>query len=695
MRIAALLSLAFALLAQETTIRTSTNEVVVDVVVRDKKGKIVKGLTSADFTVFEDGVQQAITSIRESSGTLAAGDAQRSPAGPAAPGRIADPTRQVRLFSLVFDRLGIDSRRLARQAAYDLIKEDLAQDVYIGVFLTDQRLKVLQTFTKDRVKLKAAIDQAVGTNTPTNYADANANLKAAVDSTSGGTGAADAAATSNGASVDGAGMAAEAMNRMVTDMLDFADNSSREQQGRFSIFGLWAVVKEQFRLPGRKTVMYFSEGLQLPNAVLHQFQSLISDANRANVSVYAIDARGLSVTGDSGLGQEMMNRNLKVSQGAYRGATQSSAVTREEVMQFDRALDAIRANGQVALQELAESTGGFLIANMNDFRKPIQRVTEDLGSYYELIYRPANTALDGKFRAIDVKIPSRPDVKIQARIGYFALPSRGVMPFEVPLLQALERKPLQREVDFRAAVIPFRPGQASIVFDMPMQNLKFRETEEKTAYRSHFSFLALIKDEQGQVVDKISRDIPMEEPSEKIEGFKQGRAIFTKTVKLPAGRYTLESAVADLEAAKFAARRVSVVVRSKPENTVALSGLSLVRRTDKAPPEPEPGDPYIVLQNRVIPTLDDKITTKAMSLYFIVYPTPNDPAKPGVTMEFFRDEVKLGEGAPELSPPLADGRIPYIANIPLDKWQPGLYEVRVTARQGAGADRQSLFVTIE
>lgn len=675
------------------TIRASTNEVVVDVVVRDKKGKLVKGLTAADFTVFEDGLQQTITSIRETSGALAAGG-NLEPATPASPqgNRKADPTRQVRLFSLVFDRLGIDSRRLARQAAYDLIKEDLAQDVYIGVFITDQRLKVLQTYTKDRVRLKAAIDKAVGTKTPTNYADANGSLENAKGSTSGSTGAAEAAASSNGASVDGAGMAAESMNRMITDMLEFAETSGREQQGRFSIFGLWAIVKEQFRLPGRKTVMYFSEGLQLPNAVLHQFQSMISDANRANVSIYAIDARGLSVTGDNALGNDMMNRNLKVSQGAYKGTT--AAVTREESMQFDRAQDAIRANVQVALQELAESTGGFLIANMNDFRKPIQRVVEDLGSYYELIYRPTNNSLDGKFRSIEVKIPSRAEAKIQARIGYFALPSRGVMPYEVPLLQALERKPLQREVDFRASVIPFKPGQAVIVFDMPMQNLAFHENSEKTAYRSHVSLLALIKDEQGQVVDKISRDLPMEEPSAKIAGFKTGRAIFTKTVKLPPGRYTLESAVADQEGGKFAARRVAVVALRKPENSVALSGLTLIRRTDKAPADPEPGDPYVVVQNRIIPTLEDRIATKALSLYFVVYPSPATE-KPTVTMEFLHDDTKLGEGAPELPAPLPDGRIPYIANVSLEKWQPGLYEIRVTARQGATADRQSIFVTIE
>jgi hypothetical protein len=529
----------------------------------------------------------------------------------------------------------------------------------------------------------------------TDYANANGSLQSASSSTAGGAGASQAAVNSNGAAVDGAGMAAESMNRMIVDMLEFADNSSREQQGRFSIFGLWAIVKEQSRLPGRKAVFFFSEGLQLPNTVLHQFQSMVSAANRANVSIYAVDARGLNVTGDNAIGNDMINRSARVSQGQYRGST-GAAVTREDAMQFDRALDAIRANPQVALQELSESTGGFLIANMNDFRRPVQRVVEEMGSYYEIIYRPTNTNLDGGFRVIQVKVPGNSDAKIQARNGYFALPSwngKPVSPFEVPLLNALQKRPAPREVDFRATVTPFRPGQAVIVFDMPMRDLAFTLNAEKTSYRSHFSFLALIKDEQGQVVDKISRDIPVDEPAAKLDGFKQGRAIFTKPVHLPAGRYTLESAAADNEAGKIAARRVAVVV--PPRGPFALSGLTLIRRVDKAPAEPDAGDPFVVLNNRVIPTLSDRVLNKAFSLYFVVYPDPASSEKTMATLEFYKDDVKLGEGPVELTASLAGGSIPYIANIPADSFQPGLYEIRVIARQGAAVDRQSIFVTME
>ena len=69
----------------------------------------------------------------------------------------------------------------------------------------------------------------------------------------------------------------------------------REDLGRISIFSLWAVIQELSKLPGRKTVMYFAEGITLPNGLVQQFQSMISAANRANVAIYAVDAAGLRV----------------------------------------------------------------------------------------------------------------------------------------------------------------------------------------------------------------------------------------------------------------------------------------------------------------------------------------------------------------------------------------------------------------
>lgn len=688
----ALFFVCATLLAQQDVIRTTTNEVIVDVVVRDKKGKLVGGLGSGDFTILEDGVPQAVTSIREIKGSLSG--AVSGGNGP------ADATRPVKLLSLVFDRLGIDSRRLARQAANDLLKAELSPEVYIAVFASDLHLKVVQPFTNDRAKLKAAIERVAGGSAMTNYADANSSLKLALDSSSGSQGAAAAAAGGPGnSSVDGGGMAQESMNRMVADMLEFAETSLQEQQGRSSIYALWGVVKEQTRLPGRKTVLFFSEGLQVPTSLLGNFRSMISSANRANVSVYAIDARGLSTAEDSAAAAAALNASLAVSQRQYKSTESASAVTRVEANQFDRAMDSIRANPQVNLAELAEGTGGVLIANMNDFRKPIQRLVEDLGSYYEIIYRPQNSSLDGSFRAITTKL-NRSDVTIQSRNGYFALPTlkgANVLPFEVPLLKALSSMPLPRGLEFRASVWRGRPKaeafESTIIFEMPMKDMTFRALDPEPSYRAHISFLALVKDAEGQVVGKISNDLPVNVPKEKLEGFRAGSVFFTRQLNLRPGRYTIESAAADLEATKVAARKTALVVPVPDATKLGLSAITLVRRLEDAQGE----DPFVVGTKRAVPTLVDRVPVggkNALSFFFTLYPVAGGE-KTDAVVEFFLEDKLVGGGKVELPAVQADGRIPYIATIPLQSFQPGLYEVKVRALQGQQAVQQSIFVTME
>ena len=88
---------------------------------------------------------------------------------------------------------------------------------------------------------------------------------------------------------------------------------------------------------------------------------------------------------------------------------------------------------------MAETTGGFLVANTNDLRKGLERVTADLREYHEIAYTPVNPTPDGKWRNIEVKL-SRSDVDVRTRKGYFALPPGVpiVRPSELPLMAALE-----------------------------------------------------------------------------------------------------------------------------------------------------------------------------------------------------------------------------------------------------------------
>ena len=87
----------------------------------------------------------------------------------------------------------------------------------------------------------------------------------------------------------------------------------------------------------------------------------------------------------------------------------------------DNAETAGRANVQLAIRDLAEATGGFLIGDSNDLRVPLRHVNEEISSYYEVSYNPGITNFDGSFRKLSVAT-TRKDLVIHARAGYFALP---------------------------------------------------------------------------------------------------------------------------------------------------------------------------------------------------------------------------------------------------------------------------------
>ena len=287
---------------QQPVIRSTSQEVLLDVIVRDKKGRPVRDLKAGEIQVREEGQVQTIRAFRlvdrKGAAAVEEGAAATAPGAPsAASPKTPNFARDIRLVSLVFERLGVDGRRLAKSAALDVLETEKDSNVLFSVFRIDHNLRVVQRFTNDHEALKKAVERAVG-GTFSDFAHDLDAANHAVDTTNGSAGTSDQTAQNQGPTgptqpVNSAGLANEQIGQMMLDMQQFDEMLSSEQQGRESIFPLLAIVKDQQKLPGRKTVLYFSEGLHIPNSLVEQFHSLIGAANRASVSVYAIDARGL------------------------------------------------------------------------------------------------------------------------------------------------------------------------------------------------------------------------------------------------------------------------------------------------------------------------------------------------------------------------------------------------------------------
>lgn len=662
---------------QEPVIRVDVEEILVDIVVRDRRGRVIRDLRPEEIEIYEDGVRMEPRGLRLIEGREVLTLGER---------KVLDPLRQLRLVSLVFDRLGAESMRLAREAAQEIVRRSEKEtNVYIAVFRLDPNLRVVQEFTRDREALRRAIQYAsagtAGPNTATRTAPAGPAVASAPAP----------AAPGPGQAPDGAAFAEQAMARAIEQVSSSIESVASQMQGTMSLTALLALIKGQQQLAGRKTAIYFSEGLFLDQNTDALFDNLVGEANRTNLTFYAVDARGLIA--DSQMASAGADLVKDVARAAEAARREGGAITRADMTATDTRLNALRRNVQQNLAELAMSTGGFLVADTNDFRGPMTRVAEDVLSYYETFYSPANRNFDGKYRKLEVKV-NRPNTVVQARVGYFALPPefRDVLfAWEVPLLKSLATKPPPRDLEFRSAVYRFA-GEGGLVkgvvdLEIPLKSFEVSKDEAQKTYYAHFSLVALLKDPQGKVVRKFQRDIPYSGPMDRLELFEAGNFIYSEPFEAAPGRYLLETALADRISGKIGARRANISLPAHESGKASISSLAMIRRVEPVEGADAKGDPFRFPGGKVTPTLDARIPAgpgAQVSIYCVIYTGGQGAPRPQLFMEFIAEGQSLGKAEAPLPEPDETGAMPYIANIPAEKWPAGQYEVKATVVQ-AGA----------
>jgi VWFA-related protein len=684
---------------QATTIRSATvEEVLLDLIARDKKGKPVSDLKATDITVYDNGVKQTLTSFRLVGGAEAV----------AANGAKAElePLRQIRLVTLAFEAMTEPSqRKLARTAALDLVQGAQGTNVFYSVVVINTQLVLLQQFTRDKAALVQAIERATeGLGGPKMTAESEAiqsELKRAVSGQNGAPRDSDllAAATDTaGQPVTNGSSALQA--RLASIMLDMlhADTSAGSQGTRLTLSALRSLVDGQRQMPGRKSVVYFTAGMYLSPELDSPFRHLESAANTANVTFYSVDTRGVMV------GAQTADARAQLAGAARASATtisgNNSAVTKEEIKSSDNAETSARADVQQYVRHLAEDTGGFLIGDSNDLRVPLRQVNEDIASYYEASYNPGIQNYDGAFHKLSVTT-SRKDVVIHARSGYFALPpearSTGLQGFEVALLQMLSNGKTSDDVKYRAGAILLKPGpqatSSMVLVELPLHELQPATDPAKNTTSVHCSILALVKDANGTVVDKLSRDRNFIVTSEQLAG---GHFLDKITVALPTGKYALESVVMDRNSGKAGIQHSELEV-PRATSGVGISSLAVMRAYAPNAKPADANDPFQFQGGTVTPTLDPvvKAVPNAMlRLFFTVYQNSSIAAKPSVEVEFLQAGKSLTKVPMQLPAADTQGRIPYVMTIPATGIPPGTYEIRATARQADSTAQSTTTVQI-
>ncbi|HVF28563.1 MAG TPA: VWA domain-containing protein [Pyrinomonadaceae bacterium] len=725
--------------AKQDVIRVETNEVMIDVVARDKKGRPVRDIQPGEIEVYEDGVKQNVTAfqlieadaaVASSSGarsetTIAGGTVREAP-------RPLNSLRQIKLVTLVFDTLGVESRRLAQQGALDFIKTQLPPNTYVAVFKVGNRLHVLQPFTNDRELLEKSVERATAASYP-QYEDLSDRIRKSLEEQRQMGAAVGAAgsfappgtpgAVSSGAIKSGPPiMSGEGdvvvgkpdpvklkLIEVTLNALRFTEDTQRASQGMSSMFSLLSLIRAQGELAGRKTVIYFAEGIQVPPSLNELFRTTISEANRAGVSVYGVDARGLDSNRAMRSSRDMLLAAVNASKSQLEKGS-DVALSREEVMSTDTTESSLRKNEQGALEDLSTSTGGFLTANTNDLRKGMSRISSDLGSYYALSYTPPAQTYDGRFRQITVKL-TRPGVAVQTRKGYFAVPPTTgppLLPYEMPMLAALNRHAPGESFKYRVAALRFGASadgvRHQLLMEVPLKHFTFTPDAPKKVYRAQFSLMAVVRDAGGRIVERLGENFPLEGPLEKLETSKNRNVFFTRAVTLMPGQYTLETIAYDRATGKGSVRRRELMVAPVSKG-VSLSSITVIKRVDPLAPERIAAgrladEPLQYHGSKITPLMSEPVVGggegAGLPLYFVVYPADGDfgAEHPKLTLEFLRDGVRVGQVAPELPKAEKEGHIPYFVTVPAESFKPGRHEVKAVVKQGSSVAEERAFFEV-
>jgi len=691
--------------------RSTPQEVVLDMTFRDKKGRTIHDIRPEEIHVLEDGIEQKLSSFQQTTATASATTGAKLS---------FDPMREIRLVTLVFEGLDQNGRRFFRGALKDILDMAPEQNLYFSVLVVDQRLHVIQPFTADHAALLKAVDRSA-TWSFVQYQNNSTQVKAELAQVlaqgapslgSGGGGAPSPSAVQ--------GQVSYMMAKMQYDMLQAAEAADREYNARATIDALKALVRAQSELPGRKVVLYFNPGLLITEAVKEQYANLVSAANRANISFYTVDPQGLIALSDQSgstrnssptFSQEDQGRDmLSDATGAIRAKQMSEGVgggnnevTTQEARATESAESALRANPLLWLRDLARQTGGATIADTNDYRAPLRVAMDEVKTYYEASYIPHIDVYDGKFRKISVRV-DRPDVMVHTRSGYFALPQlrsgEQLYAYEMPLLNALNAAEGPHDIPFDAAAERFNDHAAKVEYmvtvETPEKELTFAPQPDQKTAALNATLLAVIRNSSGEIVEKFSKEFPVQVTLDKVDAYKAGNLVQTFRTELAPGGYTLEAAVMDRNSNKLSVRKGPITV-PRPSTKLSLSDVVVVRQT-YALKDNAILNAFYFPGGEVIPTLSDTLKGgpgNILPFYFAVYPDRSIKDAPTLTMSFYKEGQYLGAAEAPLPEVQSDGRIPYIANLPADKFTPGKYEIRIGVTQGRSKVEENVDFAID
>lgn len=639
----------------------SAPEVSLDLVAHDKKGAPIRDLKPTDFEITSSGSPVRIDDLHLVSGGPGPGHAH--------------------LVTLVFAHDVPGYAHKARDVAAELLKAAPATGILFAVLRVDGRLRLLQEFTADREALTKAIDLAT-VNYKRDYDEPEKQLAAELKA--------------------GAVQPDQNLEKVLLAMLLDSQDIVRDPHTPPAIASLMAACRQQAGLPGRKTLVYFSAGLDWTTQDPEMPTKVAEVAIRSRVSIYSIDAEvldphsfnsanaGLSVTRAQALG------SINSAAGGSAAAGVSTAVTEQigRIQTGDEDATATR------LTILCHQTGGEHAGDSGNTQRSVQRIVDDVLSNYTAYFIPPMTQGE-KFRPIKIKA-LRAGITVQARGGYFAVHSRAPLaaPPRDKLLGALAGPELPSELQFRSSVLRFgstpKGGVNSVAFEVPLSQVEMRPDSAGKVYAAQVSWLAQVRDQTGAIIERFSDDIS-KQGSREDQQSRLGTLSFRRHFVAAPGEYVLETVAMDANSGKIAAQRSKFEIPAAATGP-ALGDIVLVRQIEAAGGAGDASEPLQCAEGKVIPNLSarlDRASNPAIQLFFDVLPDNGSTDKPALKLEVRRDGNLLGSVPLTLRRESAPGPIRELAKVGTKSLSPGAYEMTVVLTQGARTVERTTSVTLE
>ncbi len=658
---------------QGMTLSVKTQLVVETVVVKDKQGKFIPGLTAGDFALTEDGAPETIRIVEHQD---VAANAQ--PLQAAAPGteefklykrltrtQVSPETegseryKNRRLLALYFDMSAMrpaDQLRALSAAEQFLRTQMTTVDLISILRYQGGSVDVLQDFTADRNKLLSILQTLI-------VGEGQGSAETIDDASSADTGAA-------------FGQDDSEFNVFNTDRQLAALQTAAQMLGQ---------------LNEKKSLIYFAGGLRL-NGIDNQAQlhATVDAAIKAGVSFWPVDARGLVAEAPLGDATQGSPGNV----GVYSGTAALATTTN-----FQQSQDTLFA--------LAGDTGGKALFDTNDLTRGIVQAQQSIADYYILGYYTTNHTQNGRFRRVKISLTRDLNANLNYRPGYYAAKEFSrftAVDKERQLEDALMLDNPITDLSIAMEIDHFQLNRAEyfvpIIVKIPGRELALAKRDG--AEHTLIDFVGEIKDlVGGTTITNVRDDVNIKLSDATATELAHRPIEYDTGFTLLPGRYSIKLLARDDETGRIGTYQTEFVIpnlnkvdKQIPISSVVLSSqrvdardtlFDAARNKDRA--KDDAVNPLVQNGEKLVPSVTRVFSiSRAMYIYLQAYkpqlPENGQSSSPLVAfVSLYLGDKKAFETLPMAITPSATSRLgtmPLNFSLGIDQLTPGEYDCQVT-----------------